>query len=237
MITLYKFGPIEEVSDPSPFCVKVEAYLRMMEIPYETRCGAEYLRKAPKRKLPFIEDQGKTVADSSFIIDYLKAAYGDKLDADLDPRNKAIAHAFARLIEENLYWVLVHTRWKLDSNWKIVKKNFFGSLAFPVGELVSSIARREVLSALYKQGLGRHSDDEIVQIGFRDLKSLSDFLDDKPFFLGDRPTSVDASVYASLAEIYRVKAFTSPFLDAAGSFDNLIAYTDRFHRRYFSGTS
>jgi glutathione S-transferase len=71
MIKLYKFGSIGDVCDASPFCVKVEAYLRLADLPYETLSGAQYLRKAPKGKLPFIEDNDNIIADSSFILKYL----------------------------------------------------------------------------------------------------------------------------------------------------------------------
>lgn len=142
MITLYKFGPIGDVCDASPFCVKVEAYLRMAGLPYEILSGAHYLRKAPKGKLPYIDDNGKVIADSSFILNYLKATYGDSLDSGLNPQEKAIAHAFAKMIEENLYWVLVHARWKLDHNWAILNRTFFGSIPFPLNKIIAFIARR-----------------------------------------------------------------------------------------------
>jgi glutathione S-transferase len=121
MIKLYKFGSIGDVCDASPFCVKIEAYLRLADLPYEALCGAQYLRKAPKGKLPFIEDNGKIIADSNFILKYLKETYGDTLDGDLSDADKAIAHAFIKMIDENLYWVLVHARWKLDNNWAILR--------------------------------------------------------------------------------------------------------------------
>jgi hypothetical protein len=62
MIKLHKFGPVGDVCDASPFCVKVEAYLRLAGLPYDTRSGAQYLRKAPKGKLPYIEDKAKLIA-------------------------------------------------------------------------------------------------------------------------------------------------------------------------------
>jgi hypothetical protein len=62
--------------------------------------------KAPKRKLPYIDDGGTIVADTSFIIDHLKARYGDPLDAALPPLERAQATAFQRLIEENLCGML-----------------------------------------------------------------------------------------------------------------------------------
>ena len=40
--------------------------------------------QGPKGKLPYITDGANTVADSTFILDYLKATYGDQLDAGLD---------------------------------------------------------------------------------------------------------------------------------------------------------
>lgn len=131
MITLYKFGAIGDVCDPSPFCVKVEAYLRLAKLPYETQSGAQYLRTAPKGKLPYIEDEGKIIADSTFIIDYLKATYGDKLDAELSISDKAIAHAFSRMLHEHLYWVISYARWMLPHNRAVLNQLFFGAIPFP----------------------------------------------------------------------------------------------------------
>jgi hypothetical protein len=36
MITLYQFPPAWGVLNPSPFCMKVEMYLRMVELPSAT---------------------------------------------------------------------------------------------------------------------------------------------------------------------------------------------------------
>ncbi len=172
MITLYKFGPIEDVCDPSPFCVKVEAYLRMVNLPYEARCGAQYLRKAPKRKLSYIEDNGRLIADSTFILKYLKDTYGDTLDAGYNTEDKAISHAISKMIEENLYWNLVYARWQLESNRITIKDKFFTGLIWPLNRIVPVVARRQFSSALYYQGLGRHSETEILEIGNRDLNRL-----------------------------------------------------------------
>jgi glutathione S-transferase len=234
MITLYKFGPLGDVCDGSPFCVKVEAYLRMVNLPYETLSGAHYLRKAPKGKLPYIDDNGKIIADSSFILNYLKETYGDSLDGGLNPEEKAIAHAFIKMIEENLYWVLVHARWKLDHNRAVLKNTFFGGIPFPLNNIVAFIARKNIVGELYKHGMGRHSDAEIVDIGNRDLQALSGFLGDKPYFLGDKPSSLDAVAYSMLVEMIQVPIFAAPIFDKAKSYTNLVDFTDRFHKSYFS---
>jgi len=82
MIHLYQFAPVWGIPNLSVFCVKLETYLRMANLSYEKHSTVPF--KAPKGKLPFIEDQGNKIADSRFIIDYLKKTYGDRLDGDLD---------------------------------------------------------------------------------------------------------------------------------------------------------
>jgi glutathione S-transferase len=67
---------------------------------------------APKGKLAYIVDGQEKIADSNFIVDYLKRSYGDPLDAKLAPAERAAGHAMKRMIEENLYWVIVAERWR-----------------------------------------------------------------------------------------------------------------------------
>src|SRR5437870_12328426 len=98
MITLYQFAPIWGLPDLSPFVTKLDAYLRMVELPYQT-VRANYW-EAPKGKLPAIEDRGNKLGDSTLIVEYLKATYGDKLDSHLSPRDHATALGMQRLIEE-----------------------------------------------------------------------------------------------------------------------------------------
>ncbi len=233
MIKLYKFGQIGDVCDASPFCVKVEAYLRLAGLNYESLSNAQNLRKAPKGKLPYIEDNGKIVPDSSFILKYLKETYGDSVDGHLNIVEKAIAHAFIKMIDENFYWVLVHARWKLEHNVAILNKMFFGNIPFPINKAIAFKVCNDVLKTLYKQGIGRHSDAEVFEIGNQDLRALSDFLSDKPYFFGDRPTTLDAAAYGILSQMILVSEFTAPIFDKAKSYNNLVEFTNRFHENYF----
>lgn len=233
MITLYKFGPIGDVCDASPFCVKVEAYLKMAKLPYQSLCGPENLRKAPKGKLPFIDDGGKIVADSSFILHYLKTTYGNTLDQALTPEQQATAHAFTKMIDENLYWTLVHARWILPHNQPALRSALFGKLPFPLNKIVPVVALRQVRAQLHGHGIGRHSDQEIADIGDRDLAALSAFLGAKPYFFGEQATSLDAAAYGILAEMIKVTAFTAPVFERAKAYPNLVAFTERFHQAYF----
>ncbi len=231
MITLYQFQPCLGIQNLSPFCLKLESYLRMTELPYTVADAAD-VRKAPKQKLPYITDGDRTIADSSFIIDYLKQTYGDPLDQNLSLPEQGISLAFRRLMEENLYWAMVYSRWAEDDNWKRLRDIYFSDLPPILRTLIPSQVRKDTLQKLDGHGIGRHSRAEIYQIGQRDIKALSDFLSGKPFLLGDRPTSLDATGYGFLANLCRVQ-MPSELSDYAKQFDNLMAYCDRLEKRYW----
>ena len=114
MITLYGFGKCFNVMDASPFVVKVDLFMRMANIPCQVKYGAKYLKKSPKGKLPFINDNGTVVADSDAIITYLTKQYQVTLDAELTPEQKAQAHLITKSLDEGLYWCLVYSRWATD---------------------------------------------------------------------------------------------------------------------------
>ena len=109
----------------------------------------------------------------------------------------------------------------------------FGGIPFPLNKIIAFIARKNVLNASYKHGMGRHSDEEIIEIGNRDLKALSDFLGDKAYSFGDKPTTLDAVAYGILVELIRVPIFTAPIFDQAKSYGNLVRFTESFHANYF----
>ena len=52
-----------------------------------------------------------------------------------------------------------------------------------------------MISQMQAHGIGRHSHEEISQIICADFQGISDFLADKPFFMGDKPTTLDATAY------------------------------------------
>ena len=68
----------------SPFCTKLQCWLRMAEIPYEVAAAPGMLR-APRGKVPFIELDGAFLADSQAIVARLAATHGDPLDGWLPP--------------------------------------------------------------------------------------------------------------------------------------------------------
>jgi glutathione S-transferase len=104
MITLHQFGPAFGLPNASPFCMKLETWLRMAGLPYrapEMRLSA--LGRAPKGKMPYIIDGDKTISDSTFVIDYFLGDAPSTLDAT--------AYAFLA----NLLWVPVESPLKVHA--------------------------------------------------------------------------------------------------------------------------
>src|SRR5262245_33406347 len=145
----------------SPFCLKLDAFLRMTGIPHKA-VTAPTPFAAPKRKAPWIEHDGKAIGDSGFIIEYLRGRFGVDPDARLTPAERATAHALRRLIEENLYWTMVFDRWVVESNWKVFRDVVLGGVPKPVRFAIAPVARRGVRKQLVGHGIGLHTADEIA---------------------------------------------------------------------------
>ena len=234
MIKLYQFAPAFGLPNISSFCLKLETYLRMVKIPFESVYGSD-MSKAPKGKMPYIIDGDKKIGDSNFIIDHLKQTHGD-LDTHLSASDRAISLAIRRLIEENLYWVMAHNRWSEPKNWEMTKAVSFKELPALLKATVPNLARKDMQKQIQGHGMGKHSFEEIYAIGIADLVALADFLGDKKFFFGDEPTSLDASAYGILANILGTP-FDSPLKDKAQQLNNIVGYCDRIRDRYYHTTS
>lgn len=215
----------------SPFCLKLDVYLRMTRIPFRSVVDATPFA-GPKGKLPWIEHDGEKIGDSGLIIEYLERRFGCDPNATLSPAQRGVARALRRLIEENLYWVMVYDRWIVDENWQRFRDVVLGGVPALLRPAVAVFARRGVRGQLEGHGIGLHTRDEIHSIGCGDVAAIADILGDKSFLMGEEPTEIDAVAYGLLPNVMRVPV-ESPIKDAALGRTNLVAYVDRMRDRYF----
>lgn len=232
MIKLYSFGPSLNVPDPSPFVLKVNLLLTVSKQPFEVLSGTQYLQKAPKGKLPYIEDNDKTVTDSFFIEKYLKDTYKFDVNSHLSTEQKAISHLACASLEERLYWCIVYFRWVYQSNWEITKPTFFGGMPFPLNKIVPNIARKGMIKAMHGHGIGRHSEAEILQIAQAQLQAISDLIGDKEYFFNNKLCLLDITSYAMLAQIL-LSNMPSPLVELTKEYSNLVAFCERIHSAYY----
>jgi glutathione S-transferase len=232
VITLYNFGPAFGLPDPSPFVMKVETLLKMARLPYRT--DGTGFAKAPKGKIPYIDDDGVVVADSTFIRWHIEKKYRIDFDQGLSAGQKATAWAFEKMAEEQLYWVGLSDRWLNDENFRKGPMKFFDRVPWPMRRFVVAKVRRDVRARLRGQGLGRHSPDEILALGTRSINAIADFLGDQPFFMGAEPSGVDATMFAFACAML-CPHFSSPSRTAAERRENLRRYVGRMTARFYPG--
>jgi glutathione S-transferase len=187
----------------------------------------ESFTAAPKGKLPYIVDGRETIADSSFIVDYLKKKYSDPLDAKLGSSVRAAGHAIKRMLEENFYWVIVAERWR---DTKTAVEQYPVMVGQPP-EFVKAVVD-SLLGELRGHGMDRHGADEVENIGKADLIALSDFLGENPYLLGEKPTSYDATAYSFVAHTIQPD-YDSRMKRFIKTLPNLMQYWDRLTSRLY----
>lgn len=230
MITLYGFGPAFGLPEPSPYVTKTEVQLKMAGIPYHRERARP--PDGPKGQLPFIDDDGTRIGDSTFIRAHLEKKYGVNLNEWLTPRQRAEAWAIERMVEDHFIRTWAYGRWLIPENFDKGPAHFFdGAPAEMQGKLREEAVAR-VGDALRAQGPNRHSPDEVVWLGEKSLTALSTLLGDRPYIMGDKPCAEDATVFAGLAGLL------TPFFDMelqrkAASYPNLVAYTGRMMKQYY----
>lgn len=233
MIELHQYPPTWGLPSLSPFCIKVEDFLRRNKVPYKIIFETNPAR-GPKGKMPFIRDLtngGDTVvADSTFIINYLTDTYCLQL-GKVDAALQAQGLAFQRMIEEHLYFVLLYSRWIDPVGWKVLKQEFTPLFPPFIGPPFLLLIRRQLIKQARAQGLGRHTQEQVYEMGRNDLQAISSFLGEKPFMLGDQWTAVDATLYAFLTTILK-QPIESDLKLAVLSHPNLVAYHQRQDREF-----
>lgn len=231
MIRLHLFRPFWDLPNASPFCMKVETYLRYRALEYEAvACNP---RQSPSKKIPFvvIEQQGKavTITDSQKIIEFFESKQDSPLDAGLTARQKATAFLIRSKVEEELYWQITYMRWGDPQGWSVFLPDLKQHMQGLKGKFLPWIIRRMLLRQMSRRGMRAGITRDSYAPGIFLLDRLSDLLGSNPYFLGKHIRTLDMSVYAFLANIID-QPYTNPLQDHAKNLPRLVAYCERVGR-------
>ena len=230
MIELHQFRPFWGLPNASPFCMKVETYLRFREIPYRTVPSGP--RRSPTGQIPFIVEEGRVITDSEAIIQHFEARQPEHLNAGLEARERAAAFFVRELVEDRLYWQITYMRWGDPAGWAVFRPDLVAKLpTFMRGPLLFAI-RRTLLRRMRRRGLSPADPEGAYGRGKPVLDALAGFLGDRSYFLGETPRTLDMSLYAFLANIID-QPYGSPLQAHARGHDNLVAYCRRMQERCF----
>lgn len=235
-ITLYHFGRARGLPDLSPFCIKLETWLRLARIPYAIKVGNP--RQAPKGKLPYIQHEERLIGDSSFIIEHLRRNFGATLDDGLSAVELADARAWQSLLEEHLYFVILRARWQDSVGWSAFKP-ILGEVLVGAGApamlvpMLLPVLRRGVSQSLQAQGTARHSPDELDRASAALIEALAARLGEAPYFGGAQARTLDASAYGMLSGVLGL-GLPSALTDSLRAQPNLVAYCERMRAQVWS---
>ena len=103
------------------------------------------------------------------------------------------------MLEERTYFVGVYGRW-VEGFHNVFK--YIIPIPWPMQVLISPLIKRRIHGTLHGQGIGRHTPAEIHAFARKDLEAVATILGTKPYLLGDRITTYDASVFGILGNFY-----------------------------------
>ena len=229
-IIVFGAGPAFGLPEGSPYVTKTLVQLQMAGLAYRTARAT--LDDSPKGQIPFIDDTGERIADSTFIRTHIEENYGVDLDAGLSPAQRAQAWAIERMVENHFGWTVGYFRFLDETNFARGPAHWFDQAPEAMRPKLQKHLLDQVFATLRAVGVARHRREEIVNLGERSLLALSTLLGDQPFLMGERPAGVDAITFAFLAATL-TPFFDSPLRRGAERCDNLVAYTGRMMGRYF----
>lgn len=236
VVYLYQFSRFPTLPSASPFCLKVETWLRMAGIKYEN-VDHKLKYKSKKGQLPFVELNGQEVADSDIIIQELSGHFKHDLDTDLTADQRNVSHAFISMLNNHTSWVMRWWRYShpgqfLKTAQVDVKRALNSKLPKGLLHFIFKMSLKSNVKRAVSHGLGRHTMEEIIQFGKNDLKALSQHLAQKKFFFGDEPHLLDCVAFAHLCQfVYVPFGDLKEFMDAECS--NLVSFVTLVKERYW----
>jgi len=215
------------------FAASLKLGLRMTGIPYEVADTANP-RQGPKGKVPFIEDAGQRIGDSSLIIEHLKKTRTVDPDAWLDERQRATSLLVQRTIEEHYAFVTLYTHFIRAEGWRETRVFFdrVTGLRAPAGDWPCFAGNMR--SALRLQGTLRHSDEE--NHGLRHCRlgpAILTTMSEGPYFHGEQPATIDADAFRRVSDDRFSPVPSRRSATICGQQPKCMTYAERMMAKYF----
>ncbi|XP_038132439.1 failed axon connections homolog [Cyprinodon tularosa] len=230
-IILHQFSrPKSGAPSLSPFCLKLETYLRMADLPYQNYFDGKL---SPQGKMPWIEYNNEQVYGTEFIMEFLEEKLGVSLNKSLTLQERALSRAITKMVEEHFYWTLAYCQWvdNLEETQKMLSVSgpLSDLLKWILSHLTGGIVKRE----MYGHGIGRFSKEEVYGLMEKDMRTLATLLGDNKYIMGSKLSAVDATVFGHLAPAMWTLPGSRPEQLIKGELINLAMYCDRIRRRFW----
>jgi glutathione S-transferase len=193
-------GYSEGVCDGSPYVMRVECYLRLIQKDY-VKAKTVGLMESPRGKVPVANVKGKMVDDSSRILDMIMKEFS--IEEKLTDKQRSLGHLVRNTLTGSLYWVSLHFAFGTDVGRDAIRQEFAKDIPAPVLPFIMHLVIRGQTANLQGSGIAKLPHDEIMEKGCADLRVLAQILGKQTYILGtDKPTSYDTDVYAFVGFIF-----------------------------------
>jgi len=222
----------EWIPSISPEFLKVETWLRMMQIPYE-HIDHDVLTVSANNQLPHCKIGGKDVPYSNHMTgEIAKAVNKDTSDGTESPLpDNGAQRAFEGLIEGRLHWVLIYLR-ATQANQLPQCDGFQGRWQF-LRPIANKVVASKLKAKADHQGIGRQNAADVLATGKQDLRAISAYLGEKDFMAGDQPNLLDATAFAYLSQFWYIPSDNEMKTYIKEQCPNLITYLERMKDKYW----
>uniref|UniRef100_A0A914CH15 Metaxin glutathione S-transferase domain-containing protein n=1 Tax=Acrobeloides nanus TaxID=290746 RepID=A0A914CH15_9BILA len=127
------------------------------------------------------------------------------MDTHLKEQELANMTAYHSLVEDSIYWDYLYFR-SINNNWLATSDgiiaHFTGFKKLVFKNWVLGKMKKRLWNQCLAQGIGKDSPSEVVEKAKKNLKALSIFLGKKKYLMGKNSTTLDATAFGHLCQIY-----------------------------------
>jgi glutathione S-transferase len=188
----------------SPPCVKIDLALRRLGLPYEVivlTSGKQAAEKSPTGRLPSLQRDNETIAESCRILDLLERDYPD---ADLWLREgveREIDYLWDRVFNDHLYWQGFFMRWVHEPTSRAFLSAMLEPAPAMIRFLVPWILPRTMRKRAMAVGVGNRKVEDVVATIAADYARAATGIGSGPF-LQERSTPArgDLAIASTVAQ-------------------------------------
>eukprot|EP00794_Sanderia_malayensis_P010097 gene10097-11128_t len=220
-------------------CLHVSAFAKFAEVPVTIKPSKVPFVKYSVKQFPILKkDDGQYVCGEEDILKYFGSIQCQP-DLGVLPEQYADVVAFKALVMHKLHPCVAYYLWLDSRNFaEFSRPAYAKACVFPLNFVIPG---RYYKSALrYINGTTTHVNMTLDELGeelhleAQDcINLLSNYLGDKEFFFGNRPTSFDALIFAYLAPLVKAKFANTKLQNYVNACENLVKYVSRILSRYF----
>ena len=233
-VALYQPYQVEQVTLPDySNCLAVRTFLNMCGLNYDLQLRTNAEEMSPSGRVPFMKIGSFLFSEFDPIVAHLNTR-GFSLSSDLSETQKSEMTAYITMVHSILYNAELYVSWIVNEIYSSTTKPRYGSVhPWPLNWVLPWKRQLEVRARLNANGWENKTIEDVEDEIKACLQALSDRLEKNIYFLGDKPTELDALVFGHLYNLITFQLPDSKITDIIKQFKNLADFCSRVEEKYY----